>query len=142
MNSENAQEQIDISIKDKNIIGYLSQLSNDNCDNVNNLINNAVYLGLQELCYKKFGNYSESVVKKSMKELESLKMTIDQNAVSLSMCERLLTVLYNLEATKMGGLEVTSEQLEDGTLDQLPKYLVAEKNAMLTAEFLNKWRNR
>ncbi|MDR0752111.1 MAG: hypothetical protein LBF12_05995 [Christensenellaceae bacterium] len=140
-------KQIDVSISDRTILNWIDQLTNkSDKESINNFINHAITVGVSELYAKKYGNGQTSNKfsnePDSFKELETLKMSVDQNAVSLSMCERLLTLLYNLEATKVGGIEVTSEQLENGTLDQLPNYLVAEKNAMLKAEFLHKWRNR
>ncbi|MDR2266451.1 MAG: hypothetical protein LBE09_02540 [Christensenellaceae bacterium] len=70
-------------------------------------------------------------------ELKSLRITLGENAVAIAMCERILTILYNLETLKVDGLDVSSEVIDDGELDHLPARLAAEKYAMLSAEIYN-----
>jgi hypothetical protein len=115
--------------------------------NKNDLLNSALYLGAVELYQESFGKNKKEYDTKSpendgniLKILRSMRITSDQTAVNVAICEKLLTVLYNLEAHQADGFVVDPELFNSGLLDQLPEHIEAEKQALMKAELLKRKR--
>jgi hypothetical protein len=140
--------RVNLRITDKAVLDLLADLyAAPAFKTKTEVLNGALYLGVAELYTQTFGKKkaqeearTESGNAPTGDALKSVRITLDQNAVTLNICEKLVTALYNLEAAKADGIEITPELLTSGVLDRLPAHLEAEKQAMMKAEFLKRRR--
>jgi hypothetical protein len=145
-NKKEASNRVNLRITDKTVLTLLADLyASPAFKSQTEVLNIALFLGVNELYSDTFGRKKTAAPSGSTvgavesdnagKDIKSIKITLDQNAVSLSICEKLLTVIYNLEAAKADGIEVNPELFTSGVLDQLPARLEAARQDMVKAEF-------
>jgi hypothetical protein len=138
--------RVNLRISDKTVLDLLTDLyASPLFPTKTEVINRALALGVSELYSDTFGKKKTSVKASEIavadsadSDMKGMRITLDQNAVTLNICEKLLTVLYNLEASKADGIELNPELFTSGILDQLPKHLYDEKQAMIKAEFMRR----
>jgi hypothetical protein len=142
--------RVNLRITDKTVLDLLADLyAAPAFKTKTEVLNGALTLGVAELYTQTFGKKKtqEKAITESGvavgndRAAKGVKITLDQNAVTLNICEKLLTALYNLEAARADGLEINSELFTSGILDQLPAHLEAEKQAMMKSEFLKRRKN-
>ena len=104
----------------------------------NEIINRALDIGipaLNEAVFgKKLGKTQGNV--QDMKDLQGIKNILVQQSITLNVLENLLSFLYNVEVAKADGVEITSEFIESGCLEQLPENIAEVKKEMTKAEYL------
>lgn len=103
----------------------------------NEILNRALEIGmpaLNEAVFgKKVGKTQAEV--QDAKDLQGIKNLLAQQAISLNVVEQLLSFLYNVEVAKADGVEVNTELIESGCLEQLPENIATVKKEMTKAEY-------
>ena len=108
----------------------------------NEIFNMALEIGLPALYDKTFDIKAKTQenAPNEVKYLAGIKNIVGQQQISLNMLEYLVTILYNIEAAKAEGIQITTEYLESGCLEQLPDSLAKIKQEMIRLEVNRKKR--
>ncbi|MDR2046659.1 MAG: hypothetical protein LBP79_01910 [Clostridiales bacterium] len=142
-----AVNRVNLRITDKTVLDLIEDLTASPIfKSKTEILNLALSKGTKELYQETFGKKKQTDTQTETPanvgadgaDIKSVRISLDQTAVTLNMCEKLLTVLYNLEAAKADGVELNPELFTSGVLDQLPAHLEAEKQAMMKAEFMKR----
>lgn len=109
----------------------------------NELINRALEFAIPELYNAYFAQKVAPIVmtsqgevpKKLAKDVAALKNMLSQQSIEINMLEYLCAFLYNVEAAKAEGIEITKEFIESGVLEQLPANLEEVKRELTQMEY-------
>jgi hypothetical protein len=146
-------QRVNLRLTDTAVTLLLDDLfKSERLGNKTEILNEALKIGVSELHTMLFGRNASQDVTKTQKEkgghgndqnyiskdLAALKIMSNQNAVILKICEKLLTVLYNLERAKAEEKETLSDLFSTGALEQLPEAMENAKIAMIRSELIAK----
>ncbi len=105
----------------------------------NDIVNRALEIGVPILFSSFFGKGGRRTQEEqsvaSAKDLGAIKNIVVQQAIQLNMLEYLTTILFNIEAAKAEGIEITKEFFSSGCLEQLPENLAEVKKEMTRIEY-------
>lgn len=104
----------------------------------NDLYQEVMKLGLENLHAKVFGKGKESLVENTrekdyeelMKSIAFAKMSVDELYVHTAMIKHLVTTMFNVQVSLLDGERVDRTLIETGALSILPKNLQEIENSM------------
>jgi hypothetical protein len=140
-NSTQKKNRFSIRVLDTSLIDLIEDLTryHEN-ESTNSILNTALKIGIYSLYDENFGtnktqedqeiNLNDDPKNKQFKVLKSM---INQNAISIKICEKLLTAIFNFEYLKAD--EEVGKLWNKGMLDQLPEIFESVKLSMIRSEY-------
>lgn len=129
-----------VRIYDDEVLTQLYELASLHLyGSMNELMNEALKQGLEKMYLtagkqKKFAEQENGApfnrYDEMLKRQKSTEHTVDDVFVMMSVIEMLVTTLYNNEAMKLKGEEVSIELMESGFMAQLPENIQQVKDAI------------
>lgn len=139
-NEEKAKNRVSLRVENLEMLEMLDSLEAKGAyRSKNEILNRAVEIGLPVLYNAIFSKKQMKTQEKNdvdgAKDVAAIKNIVVQQSITLNMLEYLLATLYNIEAARAEGVEVTREFLESGCLEQLPANLAEVKKEMTRVEY-------
>lgn len=128
-----------IRIYDEDIWKQIDHImtANDYRGNFNAAINAALKLGLprlEKMIFEPAEYYSDTKKEnadETARRLRDLMRTVDEIYVKSEIIKYLVASVFNIEAAKLEGLNLTAEMLDSGLMAQLPKNLQIIETEMM-----------
>ena len=111
-------------------------------DSLNDLLGRAVAIGIEEI-YAEFGKRKalsspitpevpdERKIDEAIKRLRDMELTLNDTFVMMSVIETMTTTLYNIEAAKTRGGEISAELMDSGFFAELPNSYQEVKDQLI-----------
>ena len=121
-------------------------------DSMNDLLSRSVAIGIEKI-YAEFGTRKalsapvvpavpdERKLDEALKRLRDMELTLNDTFVMMSVIETMTTTLYNIEAAKTRGDEISPELMDSGFFAELPKSYQEVKDQLISRIEQRKKRN-